>query len=230
LSNIVARAPASGGRDPRYLLVTCYLMGGLVGAVVLALLVLLAVDGHPLPLLAAAVGALLPFPLRGVAYLLGIPRPVRGRTLSAYPVARAKDEARIRQAHGDEMTRRDAPGPTRLGPSKSSSDRSLRNTPTAREVIIHTDLTHEVPSARAHADPHLEQLDINVALGEARFKLSVATRNPNRLTAAVVTTMLILSGCFAGVVLAFIGVPIWGSILGSVTPACIYVAVRLVRR
>ena len=85
LSDVTAEAPTSGGRGPRYLLVTCYAVGGLVGAVVLALLVVLAVDGHPLPLLAAAVGALLPVPLRGIAYLLGVPRPVRGRVLDTSP-------------------------------------------------------------------------------------------------------------------------------------------------
>jgi hypothetical protein len=92
LSDVVTGTSTSRGGGPRYLLVSCYAIGGLVGAVVLALLVLLAVDGHPLPLLAAAAGALLPFPLRGIAYLLGFPHPVRGRILStsAYREARKK--------------------------------------------------------------------------------------------------------------------------------------------
>ena len=71
----MAGAPTSRDRGPRYLLVTCYAVGGLVGALVLALVALLAVDGHPLPLIAAAVGVILPLPLRSIAYLLGIPRP-----------------------------------------------------------------------------------------------------------------------------------------------------------
>jgi hypothetical protein len=75
LSDIEATEHGSGGGGAKYLRLACYAVGGLVGAAVLALLVLLAVDGHPLALLAAAVGAVLPFPLRGIAYLLGIPRP-----------------------------------------------------------------------------------------------------------------------------------------------------------
>ena len=51
------------------------MVGGLASAIVVATLVLLAVDGHPFGLLAAAAGAVIPFPLRGIAYLLGIPRP-----------------------------------------------------------------------------------------------------------------------------------------------------------
>jgi len=82
LSNVALGAPTSRERGPRYLLITCYAVGCLVGAVVLALLALLAFDGHPLPLLAAAVGALLPFPLRGIACLLGVPRPAGGRPVS----------------------------------------------------------------------------------------------------------------------------------------------------
>jgi hypothetical protein len=85
LSVVTAETPTSRDRGPRYLLVICYAIGGLVGAVLLALLVLLAVDGHPLPLLAAAVGAVLPFPLRGTAYLLGVPRPPMGRKMSIDP-------------------------------------------------------------------------------------------------------------------------------------------------
>lgn len=73
----------SRDRAPKYLLGTCYAIGGLVGAVVLALLVLLAVDGHFVPLLAAAAGAVVPFPLRGIASLLGIPAAPR-RSRDAY--------------------------------------------------------------------------------------------------------------------------------------------------
>lgn len=88
MSDIVAGPPASAGGPGssgggvRRLLIACYVVGGLVSAAVLALLVLLAVDGHPLPLLAAAVGAVLPFPLRGIAYLLGVPRPIPDRNRS----------------------------------------------------------------------------------------------------------------------------------------------------
>jgi hypothetical protein len=77
LSDLMAEAPPSGAGSARYLLVACYVVGGLVSAAVLGLLALLAVDGHPLPLLAAAVGAVLPLPLQGMAYLLGVPRPAR---------------------------------------------------------------------------------------------------------------------------------------------------------
>jgi hypothetical protein len=79
LSDVAATEPTLGDAGVRYLLVVCYAVGGLVSAAVLALLVLLAVDGHPLALLAAAGGAVLPFPLRGIAYLLGVPRAGRGR-------------------------------------------------------------------------------------------------------------------------------------------------------
>jgi hypothetical protein len=73
------QVPSSRGSGGWSLRVGCYVAGGLASAVVLAVLVLLAVDGHPFGLLAAAVGFVIPFPLRGIAYLLGVPRPVQGR-------------------------------------------------------------------------------------------------------------------------------------------------------
>ena len=57
LSGIVAGTPTSGSRGARYLLVASYVVGGLLSAALLALLALLAVDGHPWTLLAAAVVA-----------------------------------------------------------------------------------------------------------------------------------------------------------------------------
>jgi hypothetical protein len=107
LSDVTAGAPTSGGRGARHsLLVACYAVGGLVGAALLALLVLLAVDGHPLPLLAAAVGAVLPFPLRGVAYVLGIPHPPMGRKLSIEPRTEARKQQLQTYEHIDEYLRR----------------------------------------------------------------------------------------------------------------------------
>ncbi len=94
MSDTVAEAPTSRGRGPKYLLATCYAVGGLVGAVVLALLVLLAVDGHPLPLLAAAVGAVLPLPLRSIAYLLGVPRSPTIRVSTTGSEADAAEDSR----------------------------------------------------------------------------------------------------------------------------------------
>ena len=77
MSGIVSGAPTSGGRGARYLLVASYVVGGLISAALLVLLALLAVDGHPWALLATAVGCLVPFPLRGIAYLVGVPRPAQ---------------------------------------------------------------------------------------------------------------------------------------------------------
>jgi hypothetical protein len=227
LSDVAADEPTSRGRDPKYLLVTCYVVGGLVGVVVLGLLVALAAGGHPLPLVAAAVGALLPFPLRGIAYLLGVPRPVKGRRVTAYPTAPAEGEERSRQALGGEMTKGNAPGQTRLGPRQSSSDRSLRDTSTERRIIINLTETEGDPSARSYIHP--EEIKVHVATGR-RFELHAAMSSSSRPSKAVTVLMLTLSGCAAVGVLIAIGVPNWGAILGLFTPTFMYLAIRLFPR
>ena len=73
--------PASGSGRSRYLRVSCYVVGGFAAAPVVLTLIVLAVDGHPLGVLAACVGALIPFPLRGLAYLLGVHRSDRPHTI-----------------------------------------------------------------------------------------------------------------------------------------------------
>jgi hypothetical protein len=80
----IQRTSGSGGA--RYLRASCYLLGAFVGALLMATLVLLAVDGHPLGLAAAASGPVIPFLLRGVASLLGIPHHAPVSYVSAYNV------------------------------------------------------------------------------------------------------------------------------------------------
>jgi len=224
LSDVAANEPASRGRDPKYLLVACYVVGSLVGVVVLGLLVVLAAGGHPLPLLAAAVGALLPFPLRGIAYLLGVPRPVKGRRVSAYPTAPAEGEERNRQALSGEMTKRDAPGGARPGLNQSPSGRSLRDASTERRVFIDLTETEGDPSARSYIRP--EEIKVNVAV--KRPTLHAAMSASSSLSTSVTTLILVLSGCAVTGVLAAIGGPIWAAIVGLVTPLFIYLAIRLV--
>lgn len=225
MSDTAADEPTSRGRGPKYLLVACYVVGGLVGVVVLGLLVILAAGGHPLPLVAAAVGALLPFPLRGIAYLLGVPRPVKSRRVSAYPTAPAEGDERSSQALGGEMTKRDAPGQTRPGPIQSSIGKSLRDTSTERRTFINLTETEGAPSARSRI--RLEAIEVHVAAGR---RLRVPMSSSSYLSTAVITLMLTLSGCVVVGVLIAIGVPIWGATLGLVTPAFMYLAVRLARR
>ncbi len=63
---------------PRRLLATLAIAPGiLAAAVVLATLILLAVDGHPQGVLAAAVGATVPVMLRGARHLLELARLAR---------------------------------------------------------------------------------------------------------------------------------------------------------
>jgi hypothetical protein len=64
-------------RPRRLLAILAIALGILAASLVLATLVLLAVDGHPEGVLVAAVGATVPVMLRGVRHLLELARSAR---------------------------------------------------------------------------------------------------------------------------------------------------------
>lgn len=79
-------------RPRRLLAILAIAPGILAAAIVLATLILLAVDGHPEGLLAAAVGATVPVMLRGARHLLELARSARAARPSRWARLRIKLE------------------------------------------------------------------------------------------------------------------------------------------